>query len=236
MLLRSLTDRQILYDAFLDGGIRDSQIQLCDMDSMQFSSIMWNKTSMQDTNANGITFKQSSFTSGMFSRSSLMNSTFTECKFKQTSFSGITLIKSRWLKSRMTAATIGSCTMQRSVLQQMTICESTFSDFEGVMATVTDCAFYAAAFEITYGSGMNGFSGAILENCIFLNCRFSGYPLRGATLKNCVFAGCSGDITDDATCSNVFGLQHSERINPTELVYRDNAVRILKNYNRKEAV
>ena len=51
---------------------------------------------------------------------------------------------------------------------------------------------------------MNGFSGAKFENCIFLNCLFEGYPLRGVQTASCVFINCAGEITDDAECRNTY--------------------------------
>ena len=55
---------------------------------------------------------------------------------------------------------------------------------ESVYADIKDTVFIHCLFELNYGSGSNGFSGAALQNCIFINCSFSGYPMRGSKLTN----------------------------------------------------
>jgi uncharacterized protein YjbI with pentapeptide repeats len=121
-------------------------------------------------------------------------------------FSGVTLIKTKWLHARLNRSSITQCTLQRCIMKNSIYTDSVFSDFEGISASVENCFFHTTRFEITYGGGMNGFSGAELKNCIFYGCTFSGYPLRGAVLENCTFINCRGESTDDCEGTNVYGL------------------------------
>jgi uncharacterized protein YjbI with pentapeptide repeats len=206
MFLQSLSDKNMITGLFTGRTFSDSQIQNCIFDDTQIHSSSWNSVSMRDTNANGMQFTSSRFASSSIYRSSLMNTSFSDCRLDGLTFSGVTLIKTKWFHIRSNRSSITQCTLQRCAMKNSTFSDSVFSDFEGINASVENCFFRATRFEITYGGGMNGFSGAELKNCIFYGCTFSGFPLRGANLENCTFIHCTGEITDDCTGTNVYGL------------------------------
>lgn len=143
------------------------------------------------------------------------------------SFSGISLIKLKLLNSRIAKQSIDSCTLQRAEFNCSIFENSSFKNFEGVFAKACNTIFINCYFEISYDSGMNGFSSGIFEDCIFYNCNFSGYPLRGATTKNCTFINCSGEITDDAICSTTYGLPHYPSTEKKEISNIDIANKII---------
>jgi uncharacterized protein YjbI with pentapeptide repeats len=100
--------------------------------------------------------------------------------------------------------TIKQSTMQRASINNSIIQNSVFSDFEGIYANLKNSFFSNCRFDNTYEAGMNAFSGAKFENCIFVNCNFSGFPLRGINTSSCVFINCVGEIPDDANCINTY--------------------------------
>jgi uncharacterized protein YjbI with pentapeptide repeats len=206
MFLQNLSDTSIISGLFNGQTFSDSQIQNCVFDGAQIHSTVWNDISMRDTNANDMQFSRAHFASSNISRSSLMNTSFSDCRFETLAFSGVTLIKTRWLHVRSNRSSITQCTLQRCVIKDSMYVDSLFSDFEGINASVENCFFQTTRFEITYGGGMNGFSGAELKNCIFCGCTFTGFPLRGAIFENCTFINCRGEITDDCEGANVYGL------------------------------
>jgi uncharacterized protein YjbI with pentapeptide repeats len=115
--------------------------------------------------------------------------------------------------------------MQRARIEKTIFNESFFIDFEGIYANISNTVFYNCHFEINYGNGMNGFSGALFENCLFINCTFSGFPLRGSKTIYCSFVGCTGEITDDMECNSTFSdtielVRFCNPINEMKLSYR----------------
>jgi hypothetical protein len=66
-----------------------------------------------------------------------------------------------------------------------------------------NCVAARSLFAISYGSGMNGFSGAHILNCIFYGCRFEGLPFYGAIPENCLFIRCSGETGCDSEPVNI---------------------------------
>ena len=74
---------------------------------------------------------------------------------------------------------------------------------------------------------MNGFSSAMFENCLFYNCSFTGYPLRGAKTKDCAFIACNGEITDDIEADCCYGLPHTQQFFSLELKNYDNALNFI---------
>ena len=84
---------------------------------------------------------------------------------------------------------------------------------------------FRSSFSVTLEYGMNGFSNGKLINCIFINCSFKGFPLRGANTEFCTFIHCSGEITDDAECSNTVGLdQYCRDFNKMQIKNRQKAL------------
>ena len=117
--------------------------------------------------------------------------------------------------------------MQRASFNKVIIQNSKIKDFEAVYADFSNTVFINCLLEINYGSGANGLSSAKLENCIFVNCTFTGYPLRGSNLINCTFANCNGEITDDADVENIYGLPHFHSSNQKVLQNKEQAMRLI---------
>lgn len=204
MFLSNLTDKHILQECICSKKIPESQIVNCVLDEMGIFDNSWEQVTVNNSNINATTFHNISFSDCMFFRSSLMNSKFDSCSVNSTIYSGDTLIKASWNKCNINRMTIKQSTMQRAVIKNSLVQNSCFSDFEGIYATLKDSCFKNCRFENTYEAGMNGFSGAKFENCIFINCIFEGYPLRGVYTTSCVFINCTGEITDDAECINTY--------------------------------
>ena len=102
-------------------------------------------------------------------------------------------------------------------------------DFEGVNCSIKNSIFTSCEFEITSGIGMNGFSGGEILNCIFVNCGFQGFPLRGISAHSCIFIDCRGEITDDVQCFNTFGLgDYSGFLKGTELKKRQEGLMLIE--------
>ncbi len=224
MSVYTFANKDFLETELLNGSLSDTSINNSNLDLLQTSNSLWQKTDITDSNCNNSVFNSTQFTNCSFFRSNMMNSQFINCSFMNTKFSGICLIKIQFDNSRLEKQLFDSCTMQRALLNKLIVQNSTFKDFEAVYARINNSVFINCFFELNYGSGSNGFSGAELKNCIFLNCSFSGYPMRGSKLKGCTFIGCSGEITDDIEAESVFGLQNYNCTDETTLINRNRAV------------
>jgi uncharacterized protein YjbI with pentapeptide repeats len=135
-----------------------------------------------------------------------MRAEFRGVKFSETIIDGLTLIKTQWLDCTIKSSHIKNSCLQRSRFNHCRIVSSSFMDFEALNAEIDQCVIAHSMFNISYGSGMNGFSGGRIRNCIFYNCMFEGYPLSGVKIENCVFIYCSGQIGEDMNCTNVAGI------------------------------
>lgn len=206
MLFRNLGDARILADV-LGGGLEtDSEFVSCDMDGISLRGPSWNSVEFSGCNANSVSLSSFRMSCSSFIRSSLMRSLFDGGVLDSCTFSGTTLIRTQWNAVKIDRTNFFQCAMQRTDMSRCMVRDSRFSDFEGIDASVSGCLFLNCRFEVTYGGGMNGFSGAKFTNCIFSGCSFSGYPLRGVRMQSCVFSGCRGEITDDAECHDSTGL------------------------------
>jgi len=199
-------NRILVEQALEKGEIKDSQISECDLSNMVVSNIQWNHTDIRDLHANDIEFQNSKLEKSNFFRSSFMRASFDRATLSGMTLDGLTLIKSRWNKSWLTDSIMKNMCMQRSVFSCGRFISSSLLDFEALDMRVENCVFAHSAFNISYGSGMNGFCNAVISNCIFYHCRFEGYPLRGAKMSSCIFIYCSGEIGDEMECSNVVGI------------------------------
>lgn len=213
MATYNYSNKDLVEIDLISGNFDDSCIMNSDLDSLSSNNVFWKKIDIKDSNCNDSIFNISSFCECNFHRSSMINSRFNKCKFEKNIFSGISLIKGKFHNSRFSQSTFESCTMQRLEFNKSIIQNTSFKDFEGVYSKTINTVFLNCYFEINYGSGMNGFSSGNFENCIFMNCNFSGYPLRGANVTNCTFINCTGELSDDMTAINSSGLPLV--INPT---------------------
>lgn len=206
MLFRNLSDTRILADSLGGNPDADSEFVSCDMDGISLCGLSWNGIEFSSCNANSVSLSGFRMSRSSFVRSSLMRSLFDGGILDGCAFSGTTLIRTQWNAVRIDRSDFFQCAMQRTRMSRCAVRDSRFSDFEGIDASISGCLFLNCRFEVTYGGGMNGFSGAKFTNCIFYGCSFSGYPLRGAYAQSCVFSGCRGEITDDAECHDSAGL------------------------------
>lgn len=210
--------------------LSDSSIMNSDLDGLETENINWNEVQINNSNCNDSVFAHSNFNNCNFFRSNLINACFKSCSINSTTYNGISFIKVKNYNSKFNNTIYDSCTLQRSEFIKSTIQSCTFKDFEGLYSKIQNSFFYNSTFEISYGSGMNGFSSSKIENCIFMNCNFKGFPLRGATLENCTFINCYGEITDDVIATNVYCLPYFTNmpsIQGTKLKNKDAALQLL---------
>lgn len=225
------SNRALVETELAKGSLADCQIAECDMDGIAVGSALWDKADLRDLNANDARFSGTEFRDSVFFRASLMKTRFSDCGLSGMMLDGLTLIKSGWDGSCVKNSTIRFCSLQRATFERVHFSGSTLSDFEALCARMESCVFTNSVIEITYGSGMNGFSEALIKNCVFYNCRFAGFPLRGAILENCVFSRCSGEIGDEMTCDNVAGLPNAQFATQKTLHDRDRATALLGRYS-----
>lgn len=200
------TNKELLEAEFKNNNITDYSIINSNIDELICNGQVWIRTTINDSNCNESVFNTIKFSDCTFFRSSMINSKFTNCSFLQSKFSGISLIKIHFENTRLKEHLFDSCTMQRAIFKKVIFENSTMKDFEAVYADLSNTIFVNCNLELNYGSGANGFSGSKLEDCLFINCNFTGYPLRGSNLINCTFSNCNGEITDDAVSKNSSGL------------------------------
>jgi uncharacterized protein YjbI with pentapeptide repeats len=200
------SNRILVEQALEKGTITDCQIAECDLSRLLLKGVQWDHCDIRDTHANDIAFQDTRLEKSSFFRSSLMRASFDKAVFDSMVLDGITLIKSQWHNAWATNTAMKNLCLQRSVFSGCRFIASSLLDFEALDTQMDNCIFAHSMFSISYGSGMNGFSGAEISNCIFFHCRFEGYPLRGAKLASCVFVYCSGEIGDEMECTNVAGI------------------------------
>ena len=199
-------NRVFIEQALKKEGLRNSQIAECDLSGLKAEDACWDHTDLRDLHANGAEFQRMRFTESAFFRSSLLRARFADSVFNRMTLDGLTLIKSRWQGCVFTNTALRNNCLQRAEFRGCRFISSTLFDFEALNARMDNCIIAHSMLGVEYGSGMNGLSGAAVSNCIFYNCRFEGFPLRGALLRSTVFACCSGQIGDDMDCVNVAGL------------------------------
>lgn len=200
------SSKYLIEKAVSDGVLQECQITSCDLEDLLVSGVLWKETNMQDLNANGIVFKDTKCLSSNFFQVSMMDASFNNSSIEACSFKGLSLIRSKWLNTRIENLTLELSTLQRSSFSHTNFINSRIIDIEAGYTKVDSCIFKDTDFDISYGSGMNGFAQAVISNTFFYNCTFSGYPLRGAQLENCIFCNCSGQIGDEIIADNVYGL------------------------------
>lgn len=206
MAIYNYSNKDIIQIDFQTGSFTDASITNSDLDGLSSESVHWNKTEIRDSNCNDALFTASNFSDCNFSRSSFINSQFSKCQLINNNLQGLSLIKIKILNTKLKRTVFESCTMQRAQFKNTIIDSSTIKDIEGIFANFSNTIFINCYIELTYGNGMNGFSSALFENCIFYNCTFSGYPLRGAKINHCTFIACGGEISDDIEAECSYGI------------------------------
>ncbi len=209
MALYSHTTKDLLEIELENRTFSDSTILNSDIDNLACSKSEWNTIEIKDSNCNDSVFDEINFIDCELDHSSFINTQFRNCKLSKTHFNCTSLIKLQLINSVLKNHVIDSCTLHRSVINKCIIQNSTFKDFEGISSKIDQSVFINCNFEITYGSGMNGYSSGLFENCIFINCSFTGFPLRGAETKDCAFINCTGEISDSIQTSCTYGLENS---------------------------
>lgn len=235
MALYGRSNRLFVESELLEGTLTDSQIVECDLDGLRAVGSHWNRTNMADLNASASSFSGCDFASSAFERVNMQGASFTGCAFSGMTLSGLTLIKSQWADVSLSGSIVKNSSLHRASLYRVRAVGSSFTDFEALNARVERSSFLGCAFELGYGIGMNGFSGAVIANAIFCDCRFSGFPFRGARLENCAFVRCRGDVGDDMECQNVAGLPRYSVIEPHRIGNRAAARDLLERYGFGEA-
>lgn len=205
-ILANLSNRMIIEDT-LCCDCSDVQVSNCDLSRMSVESARWMSNTINNSNAPNIEFLNSALEDITFYRSNFEKSSYNKTSFVQSNFSGVTLIKSEWSSCKLQGLTIKHCTLQRAMLDKCIFSSSALIDFEGLDMEMSNCFFKDCKFELSSEGGMNGFSSANINSCIFLNCDFSGFPLRGANVNSCIFNNCTGYISDDISMQNTLGLE-----------------------------
>jgi uncharacterized protein YjbI with pentapeptide repeats len=221
------SNRLLIEQELRKGGLKDSEIAECDLNGLKTEKALWTHTDLRDLHANDVEFQKSEFEKSVFFRSSFMGGRFLSSTFDNMTLDGLTLIKSQWRNCVINNTTIRNVCLQRAQFSGNRIVSSALLDFEALNVQINNCIFAHSMFSISYGSGMNGFSSAKIQNCIFFNCRFEGYPLRGASLESSVFAYCAGEIGDEMDCDNVAGLGLRGRAGMMPLYAEHEAVKFL---------
>lgn len=228
MFLSSLKNPEILKES-LCNNLHEIQIQSCILDEMRFTSNIWNEVSINNSNANQTLFENLNIASSSFSRSNLFKSTFANCSLSNTTFSCNTFISSNWYNCNLSNISISQSTMQNIKIGKCVWKNSNLVDFEGINALIKNSFFINCRFEISSGMTVNGFSGGKIENSIFINCSFKGFPLRGVNTDSCIFINCQGEISDDISCYNTFGLgNYSGILKDTKLYNREKALKLIE--------
>ena len=232
MFFTNLSDKQLIIDSLCSTPLMEFQVVNSQLNSMLLSDNSWTQGNINNCNINEAVFHNLSLNEVQFLHSSLMSSRFSNSRWTNSSFSGNTLIKTVWSNCRLLNLRIAQCSMQRVKIEKIIFNNSSFIDFEGIYAEISNTVFNNCHFEINYGNGMNGFSGASFENCIFINCTFSGFPLRGSKVNNCTLVRCSGEISDDIDCNNTFSdsielIRFCSLIRETQLFHRHESERLI---------
>jgi len=220
----------LVEQALEKGAISGSQIAECELSGLIVKNIQWEKTGMRDLHANDIVFENTKLEGSIFYRSSFMRASFNKSVLQTMTLDGLTMIKSLWKNSQIKESVMRNLCLQRAVFSRSNFISSSMLDFEALDMKIENCVFAHSMFNISYGSGMNGFSGSVINNCIFYHCRFEGYPLRGAKLSSCVFVYCSGEISDDMECNNVAGIGLRGRARTMPLQRAEEARRLTSLY------
>lgn len=230
MFINNLADKELLNES-LCCNLTDAQVESCTLDEMNFSDKDWSTVSINNSNANNTVFNHFNFDNVTFFRSNLMNICFNQSKINGTTFSGDTLIKAGWNNCRIESLSLANCTLQKMSMNNSIIINSNLNNFEGIYCNIKNTIFKNCSFKLDYNCGMNGFSGGNMENCIFINCSFTGYPLRGIKTDYCTFKDCYGEITDEAECTNTFGMgRFSGEIENIPLINKQNALNFINEW------
>lgn len=228
MALYSHATKDLIEADLAEGQFFDASIINSDLDSLCCNNSRLSKIDIKDSNCNNSVFNNADFANCNFDHSNFISSQFNKCNLQNSAITCTSLIKLQINNCRLENHVIDACTLQRSQFNNTIIRNSSLKDFEGVYAKISQTVFINCNFEINYGSGMNGYSSASFENCIFINCRFTGYPLRGAETKNCTFIGCAGEITDSITADCTFGLPGAACTESIKITNREEAEKIIR--------
>ena len=232
MFFTNLSDKQLIIDSLCSTSLMEFQVVNSQLNGMLLSDNSWAQGNINNCNINEAVFHNLSLNEVQFLHSSLMSSRFSNSRWTNSSFSGNTLIKTVWSNCRLLNLRIAQCSMQRVKIEKTIFNSSSFIDFEGIYAEISNTVFYNCHFEINYGNGMNGFSGASFDDCLFINCTFSGFPLRGSKVNNCTLVRCSGEISDDIDSNNTFSdsielIRLCSPIRETPLFHRHESERLI---------
>ncbi len=232
MFFSNLSDKQLIIDSLCKTPLIEFQVVNSQLNGMILSDNSWTQGNINNCNINEAVFHNFSLNDVQFIHSSLMYSEFSNSRGNNSTYSGNTLIKTAWTSCRFLNLKFAQSSMQRIKIVKTIFNNSSFVDFEGIYAEISNTVFNNCHFEINYGNGMNGFSGASFDNCLFINCTFSGFPLRGSKTNYCTFIGCSGEISDDIDCNNTFSdsiqlLRFCSPIGEMQLFHRSESERLI---------
>jgi uncharacterized protein YjbI with pentapeptide repeats len=184
--------RRLLEQETRTGRLEDCRIAGCDISGLEVSGSLWTRTDIRDVHAGGLRFLKTDIRDCSFFRSNFTDMDFAASSMTGVVLDGLTLIRSRWRGSRLKDVSLRNLCLQRAEFRGTRISSSIFTDFEAIKSEMENCIVANSRFVITYGSGMNGYSGASFRGCLFYNCRFEGCPLEGAFLEDCLFVRCAG--------------------------------------------
>jgi uncharacterized protein YjbI with pentapeptide repeats len=230
------SNRILVEQALEKGAMEDCQIAECDLSELRLKDVRWDHCDIRNSHANDMAFLNARLEQSTFFRSSMMRSSFDKVVLNSMVLDGLTLIKSQWRNAWVTNTAMKNLCLQRSGFFGCRFNASSLLDFEALDIQMDNCVFAHSMFSISYGSGMNGFSGASISNCIFYHCRFEGYPLRGAKIESCVFVYCSGEFGDEMDCSNVAGIGLRGKARYKSLQRMSEGRRLLEQYTPGGAV
>ena len=189
--------RLLVEDQARGGVLEDCLVAGCELEGMEFRCCLWRGVELREVSAPFLVFENADMREVSIFQSSLSRMRLGSCALENLVLEGLVLIRSLWRNIRARDLRLRSSCLQRAEFSRVRASSSSFVDFEALESRMEGCLFSGCLFSLTFGSGMNGFSGALIRNCIFFGCRFEGFPLRGAVSENCLFIQCAGEITDE---------------------------------------
>jgi uncharacterized protein YjbI with pentapeptide repeats len=191
-------NRMLVEELASSGVLEDCVVAGCELNGMVFRGCRCKGVQLREVSAPALRLENTHVRDSAFFRCGLSRMSFTASVMCDTILDGLVLIRSSWRRGTLKNVRLRSSCLQRAEFSRMRVCSSSFTDFEALESRLEDCLFAGCLFRLTYGSGMNGFSGSRVKNCIFTGCRFEGFPLRGAILENCLVIRPAGQASDEA--------------------------------------
>ena len=173
-----------------EGPLENWQLNRGDFSSLSVSARTFVRLSCERAVLGDARWEACCFSQPEFRQCSLEGNVYDRCSMEEALYISCQLRETRLKDSSLRGGVFRGCSAPRLEVDRCRLRRISLHEPEISRARITRSVMVASLFTASHESGVTGIRRSVVDNCLFINCRFTGTVFVSSELKNCLFLGC----------------------------------------------